>query len=264
MRKYNLAFMSYPEIAEIDKAQAVLLVPVGCVEQHGPAGYTGADTILAQYVCDQVCETLPDVYVAPPIWFGYTPYTAFAGTVSLRLETLQAVVQDVVEGYVAHGFKHIVVVNNHGPNEAAIEPVAAKVRDEHGIVLSILYPWKLASHVAAEVIPDLKAVTGHGGEPTISVMMALAPGVVDLSRTAHRGYVSPAGALKVKSFRGANFEGFEVGLFSEASKVLPGGASGDWTVATEERGREVLRRMVDYSVKFVPAFRAFSQTAQAQ
>ncbi len=267
MRKYNLALMNYREIGEIAKERSVLLLPVGCVEQHGPAGFTGADTILAEYVCRGAAEALDDVYVAPPLWFGYTPYGSFPGTVSLRLATLEALVQDVVEGYIAHGFRHLVVVNNHGPNEAAIEPVAARVRKQHGIVLSILYPWRLANHVAADLYPNAQAVYGHGGEPTISVMMALAPGVITLpgaaaAGAATRGYVSPEGPFQVTSYRAARFAGFEVWLFNEASRVLPSGASGDWTVATEERGREILRRMVDYAIRFVPAFLRLSQETQ--
>ena len=42
MRKHALALMSSTEIRDIPKQDSVLLIPVGCVEQHGPAGYTGA------------------------------------------------------------------------------------------------------------------------------------------------------------------------------------------------------------------------------
>lgn len=262
MRKWHLGLMNYGEIGAIAKDRVALLLPIGCVEQHGPAGFTGADTFLADYVCRGAAEALDDVYVAPPLWFGYTPYTSFPGTVSLRLATLEAVVQDVVEGYIAHGFRHIVVVNNHGPNEAAIEPVAARVRKQHGIVLSILYPWRLANHVATDLYPDARAVYGHGGEPTISVMMALSPGTITLPGAAARGYVSPEGPFQVTSYRAARFAGFEIGLFNEASGVLPSGASGDWTVASEERGREILRRMVDYAIQFVPAFLRLSREMQ--
>lgn len=181
---------------------------------------------------------------------------------SLRLETLAALVQDVLEGYVSHGFRHIVVVNNHGPNEAAIEPVAAQLREDHGIIVSILYPWRLASHLAADLYPDARSVYGHGGEPTISIMMALAPDAVSKPEAAPRGYVSPTGPFTVVSYRGARFDGFEVGLYSEPSEVLPSGASGDWSVASEERGREILRRIVNYATQFIPAFLRLSQDIQ--
>ena len=263
-RKTSLALMSYKEIGAIPKDRAVLMLPIGCVEQHGPAGYVGADTILAEYLCRRTAEGLEDVYVAPPLWFGYTPYTAFPGTVTLRLGTLEALVRDVVGGYIGHGFRHILIVNNHGPNEAAIEPVAAEVRREHGIVLSILYPWRLAEHVGREVISDAANVYGHGGEPTVSVMMGLHPEAV--ARDGHpetRGYAKAAGPISATSYRGGAFKGFAVGLFNEASQVLPSGASGDWTPASEERGRQILDRMVAYAREYVPAFRQWSREQQA-
>jgi creatinine amidohydrolase len=263
MRKWSLALMSSKEIGAIPKDQSVLLVPVGCVEQHGPAGYTGADTLLADYLCRRTAEGLDGVYVAPPLWFGYTPYTAFPGTVTLRLDTLRALVHDVVDGYVAHGFRHFVIVNNHGPNEAAIEPVATEMRRQHGIVLSILYPWRLANHVARDITPGADQVFGHGGEPTISVMMALAPDAVTTSgHRDRRGYVKAAGPFTITSYRAATFKGFEIGLFNEPSEVLPSGASGDWAVASEERGRQILERMVEYAREFVPAFLRLSQEVQ--
>jgi creatinine amidohydrolase len=258
--------MSSPEIAAIPKDEALLLLPVGCIEQHGPTGYTGADSILADYVCRQASEALEAVYVAPALWYGYTHYHQFPGTVSLRLETLTALIGDVLDGYVRHGFRHIVVVNNHGPNEAAIEPVAARLRVDHGIVIAVLYPWRLANHLATDLYSDTRRVYGHGGEPTISIMMALTPGAVASTAPAGvtRGYVSPPGPFSVVSYRGARFDGFEVGLFSEAAEVLPSGASGDWTVASEERGREILRRIVDYAVRFLPAYLTMNRASVAR
>lgn len=61
MRKRQLALMTSGEVAAIAKEEAVLLLPIGCVEQHGPAGYTGADTILAEYVCRQAADALENV-----------------------------------------------------------------------------------------------------------------------------------------------------------------------------------------------------------
>jgi len=259
LRKYDLALMSFREIEAIDREQAVVLLPVGCVEQHGPCGVTGADTLLADRWSKDVAAWVEDTYVAAPIWYGYTPYTAFAGTITLRLETLQAVVSDVVDGLISHGFKHIVLFNNHGPNEAALEPVAARVRREQGITLGMLYPWRLAMNLCTDLYKDYRAVAGHGGEPTISVMMALAPGVVDLTQTAPRGYIREQGPFWAMNYKTGRFEGFEVGVFWGAEEVLPGGSSGDWRPATQERGEEILRRMNEYGVKYIPAFRAFSQ-----
>jgi creatinine amidohydrolase len=254
MRKHALSLMTSREIGDIPKEDSVLLVPVGCVEQHGPAGYVGADTILAEHVAERVAERLDHVYVAPPLWYGYTPYTDFPGTVSLRLETLQALVRDVVSGYFEHGFRRCIVVNNHGPNEAAIEPVAREIRRKYKVALAILYPWKLAITWAKENFPEMSGEIGHGGEPTISVMMALAPGVINKNVPTERGYVRGEGDIDVTSYRSARFEGQEVGLFSDPRVILPSGASGNWTSATEERGGIVLDYVVGFAARFVKSF----------
>lgn len=256
MRKHALALMSSTEIRDIPKQDSVLLIPVGCVEQHGPAGYTGADTILAEHVAGQVAERLDHVYVAPALCYGYTPYTDFPGTVSLRLETLEALVRDVVFGYFEHGFRRCIVVNNHGPNEAAIEPVARDIRRQYGVSLAILYPWKLAITWARENFAEMSGQIGHGGEPTISVMMALAPGYVDTSVAADHGYVRDGGEIEIASYRSARFEGQEVGLFSDPTTILPSGASGNWTEATEDRGGIVLDYVVEFATRFVKSFAA--------
>jgi creatinine amidohydrolase/Fe(II)-dependent formamide hydrolase-like protein len=257
MRKHALSMMSSQEIAQIPKQESVLLLPVGCVEQHGPAGYTGADTVLAEHVAEQVAEQLDNVYVAPPLWYGYTPYTDFPGTVTLRLETLQALVHDVVFGYFKHGFRRCVVMNNHGPNEAAIEPVAREIRQKYGASLAIFYPWKVAIAWARENVPEMSGQIGHGGEPTISVMMTLAPGTIDTSAPGQPGYVPTGDELRVISYRAARFEGQEVGLFSDPAAILPSGASGNWTAASEERGRIVLDYVVGLAVRFVKSFAAY-------
>lgn len=256
MRKSALALMSSTEIRDIPKPDSVLLIPVGCVEQHGPAGYTGADTILAEHVAGQIAERLDHVYVAPALCYGYTPYTDFPGTVSLRLETLEAMVRDVVFGYFEHGFRRCIVVNNHGPNEAAIEPVARDILRQYGVSLAILYPWKLAITWAKENFAEMSGQIGHGGEPTISVMMALAPGCVDPGVVADHGYVGDGGEIEVASYRSARFEGQEVGLFSDPTTILPSGASGNWTSATEERGGIVLDYVVEFATRFVKSFAA--------
>ena len=49
--------------------------------------------------------------------YGIAPYfLAFPGTISLRVETLLAVVRDVVACLAAHGFRRILIVNGHGGN----------------------------------------------------------------------------------------------------------------------------------------------------
>lgn len=91
------------------------VVPAGSTEQHGYLSLS-TDSILAERVSWEAAEPL-GVPVFPVLAYGITPYfRAFPGTVSLRLETYQRVLADVLESLAGSGFTRILFVNGHGGN----------------------------------------------------------------------------------------------------------------------------------------------------
>jgi creatinine amidohydrolase len=94
------------------------VLPIGSVEQH--AGLSLAtDLILAERVAVEAAEPL-GIPVLPVIPFGLAPYfQAYPGSVTLRVETLCAVVRDVLDSMKRSGFRRILIVNGHGGNQPA-------------------------------------------------------------------------------------------------------------------------------------------------
>jgi creatinine amidohydrolase len=91
------------------------VLPIGSVEQHAYLSLA-TDVLLAERVSAEAAEPL-GVPVFPVLSYGFTPsFTAYPGTVSLRLDTLLAVVRDLLCGLHAQGFRRVVVVNGHGGN----------------------------------------------------------------------------------------------------------------------------------------------------
>jgi len=91
------------------------VLPLGCTEQHAWLSLA-TDSILAERVAVEAAEPL-GVPVFPVVPYGITPnFTAYPGTLSLRIETLIAIVRDVLDGLAGQGFRRIVVVNGHGGN----------------------------------------------------------------------------------------------------------------------------------------------------
>src|SRR5689334_9524278 len=92
-----------------------IVVPIGSTEQHAYLSLA-TDVILAERVSIEAAEPL-GVPVLPVLPFGVAPgFVAYPGSVSLRLETLEALLHDVLDSLSSHGFRRFLVVNGHGGN----------------------------------------------------------------------------------------------------------------------------------------------------
>ncbi|SMB88553.1 creatininase family protein [Deinococcus hopiensis] len=91
------------------------VLPLGCTEQHATLSLA-TDTILAGRVAAAAAAPL-GIPVFPTLPYGITPtFTAYPGTVSLRVGTYLALLDDLLTGLHAQGFRRILVVNGHGGN----------------------------------------------------------------------------------------------------------------------------------------------------
>jgi len=134
------------------------VVPIGSTEQH--AGLSlGVDLILSERVSVEAAEPL-GVPVFPTLNYGYTPYfTAYPGTVSLRLETLIALVRDVLDSLERSGFRRILLVNGHGGNAPAASLLQEWMSDNPGSCARF-HNWYNAPRVWKKV-QEIDPVASH-------------------------------------------------------------------------------------------------------
>lgn len=94
------------------------VIPLGSVEQHAYLSLA-TDQILSERVAVEAAEPL-GVPVFPCQAYGMTPgFIAFPGSISLRMSTYMALIEDLLEGVLRSGFRRIVLVNGHGGNSPA-------------------------------------------------------------------------------------------------------------------------------------------------
>ena len=145
MRIADLNWMQVEAYLERDDR---IVLPVGSTEQHGYLSLA-VDVILAERVSVEAAESL-GVPVLPVMPFGVAPgFTAYPGTVSLRLETLVAVLTEALDSLYGQGFRRFLVVNGHGGNTGAEEPLVAWAAGRDGAHLRFHSWWASERTLAA-------------------------------------------------------------------------------------------------------------------
>ena len=120
----RLDAMTWPEAGRAHAAGAVLLLPVGSTEQHGPHLPLTTDTDIAMAIAMGAAERRDQLVVAPALAYGSAgEHQGFAGTLSIGGDATETVLVELGRS-AAHDYAHLVLVSTHGGNA---EPVAAAV-----------------------------------------------------------------------------------------------------------------------------------------
>src|SRR5262245_57427876 len=109
--------MKWPQVKELSKETPVVL-PIAALEQHGRHMPVFTDSMLLGEIVRRATEPLGDsVLWAPLMWLGNSHHHLdFPGTMSAAPRTYLDLLNDMVDNWVTHGFKRIVLLNGHGGN----------------------------------------------------------------------------------------------------------------------------------------------------
>ncbi|MFE4451197.1 creatininase family protein [Streptomyces sp. NPDC056796] len=227
------------ELGALAARDAVVLIPVGATEQHGPHLPTGVDDFLASEVCLRAAAAASGrtgVVVAPSVPTGLSEHhMSFGGTLSVTLPTLHALLRDICRSVIRAGFSRILIVNGHGGNMTALHALTTELTAE------LSTPIAFASYFGAgrEVVRDtLEAQDGlmHACEGETSMMMAALPGLV---RTEHLPEAhGPRITLPAESTE-------PVYMAVPFERITPSGVAGDARVASAEKGETLLSGCAD-------------------
>ena len=136
------------------------VLPIGSTEQHAGLSLL-TDSILAERVAVEAAEAA-GVPVFPALPFGVAPaFAAFPGSITLRVETLTAVMRDVLDSLKRSGFRRILIVNGHGGNVAAGSFAQEWMMDNPDCRVRFHEWWKAPATWAKVVETDPAA--SHGG-----------------------------------------------------------------------------------------------------
>jgi len=227
---------------------AAAILPIGAAaKQHGLHLPVDTDRIQAERLASELAADI-DAMVWPTLTYGHYPaFVEYAGSISLSAATFEAVVTEIASGILGHGCRALFVLDTGISTRASVERALARL-DAGNVRHLKIHDGPRYRRAAAEL-----ARQGHGShadELETSLMLALAPERVDMSRAEASPVIAKA----------------TPGRLTPTEKGSPNysrsGSFGDPTRATLEKGEALLAAMRDDLAEQATSFlAALSRTA---
>jgi len=245
--------LSVLDIQALDRDRTVVILPVGSVEQHGRHLPVGTDTILARSVALAAAEILRGrIAVLPPPWYGFSAHhMRFPGTVTLRADTMTALVEDIAASVISHGFRRLLIVNGHGGNNGIVDVLASTLGHRfygEARIAGLTY-FQLARAAIAELRESRPGGMGHACEFETAMMQRVRPGLVAIQRAAVT-YPDPGSGYLTTDLLGVS----AVRTYHDFGDLSESGTLGDPSLATAEKGSRFHDAVVGDLVRFIEDF----------
>ncbi|PKO27524.1 MAG: creatininase [Betaproteobacteria bacterium HGW-Betaproteobacteria-9] len=177
--------LSTADFAALDRARAIAVLPVAATEQHGPHLPLSVDTDLVNGVIaaalPHIAHDLPALFL-PTQAVGFSPeHTRFAGTLTLKADTVLRLWTEIGEGVAASGVKKLVLLNAHGGQVGLMDLVARDLRARLGMLVYSVNWFNLpltdaqGQDVNARFSAEEHRFGIHAGEIETAMMLALRP-----------------------------------------------------------------------------------------
>ncbi len=195
--------MTWEEARDAAGPGSVAILPVGAVEAHGPHLPLETDVIIAEAMARAGAARLAagrrKVVILPALRYTSAAFAGeFAGTVSLRPETVTATLIDIARSLSRHGFEAVAIANAHlDPGHlASIEAGVNAIRREIG--MAVAFPNLAAKPWAVRLSEEFRSGACHAGQFETSIVLAECP---DLVRNAIRETLPPNPASLSRAIR---------------------------------------------------------------
>lgn len=253
MDSYRIDRISQPQAEALLKGTRTAIISTGSIEQHGAHLPLGTDAIAALTIAERVAARLESVLV-PMSVLGVAPYhMAWAGSLTLKSDTMRAMIRDVCSGLARGGAERILIVNWHEGNTPTVRLAADDVQSENDVRVVIA-----EGHIITNgLYPDEMEFT-HAGAMETAAVLAYDPSLVQQDEARN------ASDIDVGDKGHALYRQRDVfPILEDFREVAPTGWYGHPDRITVERAREILDEVADVvAAKATAAFDELDERAK--
>jgi len=237
--------MTTVDVREHLKKDPLVVIPIGSTEQHGPAIPLGTDFLIAQYVARTTCEKV-NAICGPTIPIAVSEHhSRFPGTVWLKPRLVVELMTEYSLNLSSHGFNHIIFLNGHGGNIAALQEVANYLYYHHKLKAVTSNWWDFADMDAVkEMFPN--HIFAHAEAVETSVGLAVHEHLIKLDTLEN---VEPAEKW------GRDILG--IGIPSYTDDFSKDGVVGSLDDISKESGERILETVIKKFSEFIVAYREY-------
>ena len=240
-----------------DKANVVIVQPVGAIEQHGPHLPIVVDAAIGTAVLGNALAQLPadiPAYALPPLCYGKSnEHWHFPGTITLSATTLLAVLMEVAESIYRSGFRKLIFLNSHGGQPQVIELAARDLHQKYAdFMVFPLFTWQVP-HAGKEVLSAQEREYGiHAGDAETSIMLSILPDQVHMER-AVKEYPQQLPTDSLLSMEG------QLPFAWVTRDLSQSGVLGDATIASRDKGDRLLKTVTTGWIRVIQDVYRFRQ-----
>jgi creatinine amidohydrolase len=172
--------MTWQQVARRIGDGAAAILPIGAAaKQHGFHLPLNTDRLQAEWLAARIAEPV-DALIWPTLTYGHYPaFVEYAGSGSLSAATFETLVHEVAVGILGGGCRKLLVLNTGISTLAPVDRALARLDASR-----VKHVWTHGGPRYPRVAKGL-AQQGHGShadELETSLMLALAPHLVDMAR----------------------------------------------------------------------------------
>ena len=228
----RIGAMTWDEVERRIKAGAVAILPIGAgSKEHGLHLPLNTDQIQAEFLAAHLAGAI-DALIWPTVTYGHYPaFADYPGSSSLSTSAFEALIGEIAAGILASGLRALVVIDTGISTIAPVERALARFADADVVHLRV-HQGPTYRAAASRLVEQ--PYGSHADELETSLMLAIAPDVVEMSRAQ----ASPAE-------RCGNAPGPLTRTDASSPNYSASGSFGDPTKASRAKGDSLLAAMLE-------------------